>query len=325
MLYGELAVISGTANLPLAERICQQLDVKLRGVDIIRFPNENIFSQLHHSVRSDDVFVIQPTCSPVNENIMELLILIDMLKRGSAGRITAVVPYYAYGRSDKKDMPRVPITARLVADMIQVAGADRFITLDLHAGQIQGFFSICVDEMSAFPILSQYFLKKYLKGKLGEIVVAAPDIGSVRQARDLAQVLNVPLVVIEKRRSKTGVKQFNIIGDVKKKNVVILDDEIDTAGTVSKGAKFLRAKGARELYVAATHAVFSPPALERLREADFKKIVVTDTVPIPEEKMLPNIKILSVSALLASVIRCIHEGHSVGNLVDNMFKVGIPN
>ncbi len=311
-MYGELAIFSGNANRPLAEEIAHYLGVSLRGADVIQFPNENIFVRLHGSVRSQDVFLIQPTCSPVNTNIMELLIFIDTLRRDSAGRITAVVPYYAYSRSDKKDQPRVPITARLIADLITVAGADRFLTIDLHAGQIQGFFTIPVDDITAFHLLSDYFKAK----SLGNAVVVAADVGISKKARNFAQELNLPLAIIEKRRISDGSKAtaLNVIGDVKGKNAIIFDDEIDTAGTMVEAAEFLKKAGVRDVYACATHPVFSPPATERLRQAPFREIVVTNTVPVPPYKQLPNLTVLSVGPLLGEVIRRIHLGISVGEM-----------
>jgi len=312
-MYGELAIYSGTANPELAEEIAQYLGVPLGGRDIIQFPNENLFVRLHSSVRAKDVFVIQPTGnSPVNQNIMELLIMIDTLRRDSAGRITAVVPYFAYGRTDKKDQPRVPITARLMANLITVAGADRFLTVDLHAGQITGFFDIPGDEITAFHLLSDYFIEKNLE----DVVIVAPDIGASRRARNFAEKLNAPLAIVEKRRSLDGKKtaMLNLIGEVAGKNAIIFDDEIDTAGTLTQAAHFLVEKGARDIYACATHAILSPPATERLREAPLKEIVVTNTVRIPPEKRLPNMTILSIAPLLGEVIRRIHLGISVGAL-----------
>lgn len=312
-MYGELAIYSGTANPELAEEIARYLGVPLGGRDIIQFPNENLFVRLHSSVRAKDVFVIQPTGnSPVNQNIMELLIMIDTLRRDSAGRITAVVPYFAYGRTDKKDQPRVPITARLMANLITVAGADRFLTVDLHAGQITGFFDIPGDEITAFHLLSDYFVEKSLE----DVVIVAPDIGASRRARNFAEKLGVPLAIVEKRRSLDGKKtaMLNLIGEVAGKNAIIFDDEIDTAGTLTQAAHFLVEKGARDIYACATHAILSPPATERLREAPLKEIVVTNTVRIPPEKRLPNMTILSIAPLLGEVIRRIHLGISVGAL-----------
>jgi ribose-phosphate pyrophosphokinase len=309
-MYGEIRLFSGTANRPLAEEIAGYLNVPLDDVDIIEFPNENIFVRLHRSVRGQDVFIIQPTCAPVNRNIMELLIMIDTLKRASADRITAVIPFYAYGRTDKKDQPRVPITARLIADMITVAGADRFITIDLHAGQIQGFFSIPGDELTAFHLLSDYFLEK----NLPNAVIVAADLGFAKKGRNFAQKLHLPMAFVEKRRTGVDSEAVTLIGDVKGKNVLIVDDEVDTASSVSEGVNIVKEHGAEDIYLSFTHPTFSPPATERLRDLPIEEMVTTNTVPIPPEKMLPNMTVLSVAPLLGEVIQRIHKGISVGAL-----------
>ena len=309
-MYGEIRLFSGTANRPLAEEIAGYLNVPLDGVDIIEFPNENIFVRLHRSVRGQDVFVIQPTCAPVNRNIMELLIMIDTLKRASADRITAVIPFYSYGRTDKKDQPRVPITARLIADMITIAGADRFITIDLHAGQIQGFFSIPGDELTAFHLLSDYFLEK----NLPNAVIVAADLGFAKKGRNFAQKLHLPMAFVEKRRTGVDSEAVTLIGDVKGKNVLIVDDEVDTASSVSEGVTIVKEHGAEDIYLSFTHPTFSPPATERLRDLPVEEVVTTNTVPIPPEKMLPNMTVLSVAPLLGEVIQRIHKGISVGAL-----------
>ena len=309
-MYGEIRIFSGTANQPLAEEIARYLNVSLDEVDIIEFPNENIFVRLHHSVRGQDVFVIQPTCAPVNRSIMELLIMIDTLKRASADRITAVIPFYAYGRTDKKDQPRVPITARLIADMITVAGADRFVTIDLHAGQIQGFFSIPGDELTAFHLLSDYFLKK----NLPNAVIVAADLGFAKKGRNFAQKLHLPMAFVEKRRTGVDSEAVTLIGDVQGRNVLIVDDEVDTASSVSEAVNIVKEHGAEDIYLSFTHPTFSPQATGRLRELPVKEVVTTNTIPIPSEKMLPNITVLSVAPLLGEVIRRIHKGISVGEL-----------
>jgi ribose-phosphate pyrophosphokinase len=309
-MYGEIRLFSGTANQPLAEEIARYLNVALDGVDIVEFPNENIFIRLHQSVRGQDVFVIQPTCAPVNHNIMELLIMIDTLKRASADRITAVIPFYSYGRTDKKDQPRVPITARLIADMITVAGADRFVTIDLHAGQIQGFFSIPGDELTAFHLLSDHFLEK----NLPSAVIVTADLGFAKKGRNFAQKLHIPMAFVEKRRTEVDSEAVTLIGDVRGKNVLIVDDEVDTASSVSEAVNIVKEHGAEDVYLSFTHPTFSPPAIERLRELPIKEIATTNTIPISPEKMLPNITVLSVAPLLGEVIRRIHKGISVGEL-----------
>ncbi|MFQ5944712.1 MAG: ribose-phosphate diphosphokinase [Anaerolineae bacterium] len=313
-MYGEIALFSGTANPSLAQEVADYLQVPLRGADVFQFPNENIFVRLHESVRSQDVFVIQPTSSPVNKNIMELLIFMDTLRRDSAGRITAVVPYYAYGRTDKKDEPRVPITARLISDMITIAGADRFLTIDLHAGQIQGFFTIPVDDVTAFHMLSNYFEEK----RVPNAVAVAPDLGASKKVRNFAEKLDLPWAVVEKRRASTGggssTEVFNLIGDAKGKNAILFDDEIDTAGTLVEAATLLRREGAKDIYACATHAVLSNPAAQNLEELGLEEVVVTNTVSIPSDKRLGNMTVLSVGELLGEVIRRIHLGVSVGEM-----------
>lgn len=316
-LYGDLAIYSGSAHRELAQKVADHLGIALGGVDVFQFPNSNTFVRLHESVRGKDVFLIQPTSPPTNDNLMELLIFIDTLRRDSAGRITAVLPYYGYGRTDKKDQPRVPITARLAADLIATAGADRFLTIDLHAGQIQGFFSIPTDELPARQLFVDYFKRRNVCPE--DTVVVSPDIGGVRRARDLAERLGLPLAIIEKRRSQDGKEttMYTVIGNVEGKNVIIADDEIDTAGTLTDAARFLRQAGARELIAAATHAVFSKPAAKRLSKSDISQVVVTDTVPISakkRERIGERLQELSIAPLLGDVIRRIHDGRSVGEL-----------
>lgn len=309
-MYGELAIFSGNANRDLAKEICDYLHVPLRGMDVETFPNENIFVQLHRSVRSQDVFLIQPTCSPVNQNIIELLIILDTLKRASAGRITAVMPYFAYERSDKKDLPRVPITARLMADLIGTAGADRFMTIDLHAGQIQGFFSMPGDELTAFHLLSDYFLEK----QVPNAVIVSADLGFAKKARNFAEKLHLPMAFVEKRRTGKTSEALTVIGDVRGKNVILVDDEVDMAGTMAEAVKILKHSRVEKIYACCTHPTLSPPAVERLRECSLEEFVTTNTEPIPPEKRLPNMTILSVAPLLGEVIRRVHLGISVGKM-----------
>lgn len=322
-MYGEIALFSGNGNPELAEEISTALAVPLCPADVFKFPNQNIFCRLKSSVRGKDVFIIQPIAAScnvkgemasVNDNLMELLIMIDTAKRDSAGRITAVVPYYGYGRTDKKDQPRVPITARLVADLIGVAGADRFLTVDLHAGQIQGFFNIQVDELTAFYILSDYIKDKNIPNG----VVVAGDIGATKRSRNFAQALDLPLAVLEKRRvQKTDgsrAEVLNVIGDIKGRNCIIFDDEIDTAGTMVEAMNFLKQEGAQDIFACVTHPVFSGPAIQRLTEAPVREVVVTNTIAIPPEKQFSKLTQLSVAPLLGEVIRRIHLGISVGEL-----------
>jgi ribose-phosphate pyrophosphokinase len=309
-MYGELAMFTGRSNRPLAEKICKHLHVPLDEADIFDFPNENIFVQLKCSVRGQDAFIIQSLSSPVNRNIVELLIFLDALKRASAGRITALIPFYAYGRSDKKDQPRVPITARLLADLISVAGATRYMTIDLHAGQIQGFFRIPGDEFSAFPILSDYLAQK----QLDDAVVVSADLGFAKKARNFAHKLDLPLAFVEKRRAGNDptAQALTVIGDVQDKNAILVDDEVDTAGTLVSAVELLKRSGARRVFTVCTHATLSDPAVERLRDAPIEEFICTDTVPIPPEKRLRNFKILSVAPLLAETIARTHTGRSVG-------------
>lgn len=311
-MYGGIKLFSGTSHPALAQEISDYLGVPLSGREIVKFPNENLFVRLHESVRGQDVFLIQTMSSPVSDNIMELLIAIDCLRRDSAGRITVVVPYLAYARSDKKDQPRVPITARLLADMIQIAGADRYITVDLHAGQIQGFFSIPGDEITAFHLLNEYFIEK----QIPDAVIVTADLGFAKKGRNFAAKLNTPMAFVEKRRvgNDASSEVLTVIGDVADKNVIIVDDEISTGGSIQNTVQIVKENGARDVYVSCSHPVFAPPATERLRALPVKEIVTTNTLPIPPEKMLPNLKILSVGPLLGEVIRRVHEGRSVGEL-----------
>lgn len=311
-MYNDLAIFSGRAHPELAEAIATRLGRPLGKVDVFEFSNENIFVQFQENLRMRDVYLVQPFSSPVNTSIMELLVMIDAAKRASAGRITAVIPYYAYGRSDKKDQPRVPISARLIANMLEVAGIDRVLTMNLHAGQIQGFFNIQLDELNALYPVSTYFRQE----KLSNFVVVATDVGDEKRARDMAVRLNFPLAIIEKRRiGNTGrTEAVNVIGEVEGHNVLILDDEIDTAGTITEAIRLLRQNGAKEVIVCGYHAILTGPAIDRLREADVREIVVTDSVPVPESKRLPNMTVIPVAPLLGDAIGRIHSGQSVGAL-----------
>jgi len=307
---GTIKLFGGTGCPVLAEEISQYLDVPLSGRDVVQFPNENIFVRLHESVRGQDVFLIQTTSSPVNHNLMELLIFLDTLRRASPDRITAVVPYLAYARSDKKDQPRVPITARLVADLIGVAGADRYVLLDLHADQIQGFFSIPGDVLTVFPILSDYFRNK----RLEDAVVVAADLGFAKKGRNMAAELRLPLALVEKRRVTVDTEALTLVGEVEGHDVVIVDEEVGTGSTMVNAVNIVREQGARDVYLCFAHAVFSPPAVERLRDLSVKEIVTTNSINLPPEKRLPNLTVLSVAGLLGEVIRRVHEGSSVGEV-----------
>lgn len=311
MAYGDIKLFAGSGCPVLAQRIADYINIPLSSWDIVEFPNENLFVKLHGSVRGQDVYLIQSQSRPVQRNVMETLIAIDCLKRDSAGRITVVVPYMAYSQSDKKDQPRVPISSRLLADLIEVAGADRWMTIDLHAAQIQGFYKIPGDSLTAFHIQVEYLQKKQL-----DAVVVTPDLGFAKRGRNYAAELNMPLAFVEKRRVGNNYEReaLTLIGEVAGKDVIIVDDLVDTAGSIQEAVKLVKAQGARDVYVNFTHPVLSDPATERLRDLPIKEIITTDTIPIPPEKMLPNISILSVSGLLGEVILRSHEGRSVGEL-----------
>ncbi len=310
----ELKVFSGTAHPALARSVCDYLGIPLGEAEVFEFSNENIFVRILENVRQRDVYVIQPVCSPVNTNLVELLIMLDAFRRASAGRITAVVPYYGYGRTDKKDQPRVPITARLIADLITTAGANRLLTVDLHAPQIQGFFTIPVDELTALFILSQYFEER----NLDNLVVVATDIGISKRARDLAEKLNTPLAIIEKRRvgNIDATETLNIIGEVEGMRALTVDDEIDTAGSLVGVVDTLLKHGVTEVYACCTHPVFSGQAVQRIANSPVKEVVVTDTIPVNSDKKLDKITVLSMAALIGEAIHRIHTGLSVGAMFE---------
>jgi len=297
--------------LKLAEEIAEYLGVSIGESKVSRFSDGEIHVKINESVRGADVFVIQPTCEPVNDNIMELLIVIDALKRASARRITAVVPYYGYARQDRKARARDPITSKLLANVITASGAMRVITMDLHAGQIQGFFDIPVDHLPGVPILAEYFLSKNLEN----LIVVSPDLGGVTRSRDMAERIGASIAIIDKRRPEPNVAEImNIIGDVDGKTVVMIDDIIDTAGTITQGAAALLERGAKEIYACCTHGVLSGPAIERLQKSPIKEVVVTNTIPLPEPKAIDKMKVLSVAPLLGEAIIRIHEDLSVSKL-----------
>jgi ribose-phosphate pyrophosphokinase len=307
----DLKVFSGNANLPLAQEICKYLKIPLGKINLTKFSDGELYCQILENVRGKDIFIIQPTCCPVNRNLMELLLMIDAFKRSSATRITAVIPYYGYARQDRKDKPRVPISSKLVADLLTAAGTDRILSMDLHAGQIQGFFDIPVDHLYAMPVLIDH-LKRM---KLPEFTVVSPDAGGVERARSFAKRLNADLAVIDKRRTAPNEAEImNIIGDVNGKNVVICDDMIDTAGTLVNTVIALKKKKAKRVFACATHGILSGPAIERLRNAPIERIIVTNTVSMDSSKVLPNMTILSVAGLLGKAIQSIHEETSVSNL-----------
>ena len=306
----KLKIFTGNAHPALAQSVCDYLDIPLGKCETFEFSNENIFVRILDNVRQRDVFVIQPFSSPVNKNLVELLIILDALKRASAGRITAVVPYYAYGRTDKKDQPRVPITARLIADLLTVAGANRLLTVDLHTAQIQGFFNIPVDELTALYLLSDYFRSK----QIDDLVVVATDIGISKRARDFAARLKAPLAIMEKRRLDNAgqTETLNVIGEVKGKVALTVDDEIDTSGSLANTVTALMERGVTEVYACCTHPVLSGPAIQRITACPVKEIIVTDTLHLPDNKRLDNITVLPIAALLGEAIHRIHTGQSVG-------------
>jgi ribose-phosphate pyrophosphokinase len=305
-------LLTGNANRGLAEAIANHLDVELCKSTVSRFADNEVFVRLDENVRGADVFIIQPTNTPA-ENVLELLLLIDAARRASAARITCVMPYYGYGRQDRKDQPRVAIGAKLMADMIMKAGADRILGLDFHFHQLQGFFDIPVDHLYAAPVFTAHYRRK----KLHDPVVVAPDVGSAKMARGFAKRLDASLAIIDKRRPKANVSEVvNVVGEVEGKDCLLADDMIDTAGTVTEAAKALKDLGARDIYVCATHALLSGPAIERLSKAPITEIAVTDSIAIPESRRLPNMAILSVSDLLAKAIRFTHSDQSVSSLFE---------
>jgi len=307
-----LKVFAGNANPALAQEIVRALGIEIAAVMVRQFSDGEIYLQIQENVRGADVFIIQPTCTPVDRNLMELLLMIDALKRASAERITAVLPYYGYARQDRKDKPRVPISARLVAALLETAGADRVLTLDLHAAQIQGFFDIPVDHLFATPVLIEYF--KPLN--IPELTVVSPDAGGVERARAFAKRLNAPLAIIDKRREEANVAEvMNVVGEVEGRNCLLVDDLIDTAGTLVKGAEALLEKGAASVSACASHAVLSGPAVQRIEESALKEVVFTNSIPLSNEaRKSSRIKSLSVGTLLAEAIRSIHEETSVSVL-----------
>lgn len=310
--YGRICLFACSAAHYLGVEIAGYLGIKPGEYTRAVFPNENIFIRLNESVRGQDVYVVQTFGPRVHDSLFEMLIMIDTLKRDSAGRINVVIPYLPYARSDKKDQPRVGIAARLVANIIEVAGADRYMTIDLHAGQIQGFFNIPGDALTAFHLLADYVRKR----EIPDLVTVSTDLGFAKKGRNWAEKLQTPLVIIEKRRTGNDARSeaLSIIGDVRDKNVLLVDDEVLTGGSVVNAVNLVREEGARDIYLAFTHAYLAGEAVERLRKLDLKEIITTNTLPIPEEKRLPNMTVLSVAPLLGEVIRRAHEGRSVGEL-----------
>jgi ribose-phosphate pyrophosphokinase len=311
-MNGELKLFSGRANPDLAEEIAQSLNIPLGKIEIVDFSDGEINVYIQENIRGMDCFLIQPTCTPAQSNIMELLILIDAFRRASARRITAVMPYFGYARQDRKVQPRVPITAKLVANLLGAAGADRILTMDLHAGQIQGFFDIPVDHLFAAPIIIDYFLQL----DMPDLTVVSPDAGGVERARAFAKRMNAPLGIIDKRRERENVAQaMNVIGDVKDRTILIVDDMIDTAGTLTEGTRALMEKGAKTVYASATHPVFSGPAIDRIENSVLTEVVVTNTIPLnPRAVECPRIRVLPIAHLLGDAIERIHSESSVSSL-----------
>ncbi|WP_422757278.1 ribose-phosphate pyrophosphokinase [Microcoleus anatoxicus] len=310
--HDRLRLFSGSANVPLAQEVARYLGIDLGPMVRKRFADGELYVQIQESIRGCDVYLIQPTCCPVNDRLMELLIMIDACRRASARQVTAVIPYYGYARADRKTAGRESITAKLVANLITEAGAGRILAMDLHSAQIQGYFDIPFDHVYGSPILLDYLKSK----QLTDIVVVSPDVGGVARARAFAKKLNdAPLAIIDKRRQAHNVAEvMNVIGDVRGKTAVLVDDMIDTAGTICEGARLLRREGARQVYACATHAVFSPPAIERLSSGVLEEVIVTNTIPVPEEKQFEQLTVLSVANLLGETIWRIHEDSSVSSM-----------
>ena len=309
-----LTILTGNANRALSESICEILDVPLGEAVVGRFPEGEIKVQIKENIRGKDVFIIQSISTPVNDHLMELLILIDAAKRASANRITAVLPFYGYARQDRKDKPRVPITAKLVANLLVTAGANRVLTIDLHAGQIQGFFDIPVDHLYSINVIGSYFVEKNIE----DLVVVSPDVGGIKMARAYSSLLQAPLAIVDKRREdEHSTKVMNLIGEVENKNVVIIDDLISTGGSLVEASEALKKFGARDIYTAVVHPVLAGPAIKRLEKSSIKEFITTDTIPISDDKQSKKIKVLSVAPLLADAIKRIHEHSSVSSLFEN--------
>ena len=306
-----LVVLSGNSNPALFKEICADLKVQPGKAEVTRFPEGEIRVQIQQNIRGRDVFIVQSTCTPPNENLMELLILIDAAKRASASRVTAVLPFFGYARQDRKDKPRVPITAKLVANLVTVSGADRVLAMDLHAGQIQGFFDIPVDHLYSINVLGSYFKKKKLKN----LVVVSPDVGGLKMARAYSKVLNASLAIVDKRREDARKTQvMNIIGNVKGQNVLLVDDLISTGGSLVEAAQALKREGALDVYAAVVHPVLADPAVERVQKSNIKELAVTNSIPISKEKRISKLRVLSVANLLAEAIVRIHSNESVSSL-----------
>ncbi|MFP4698470.1 MAG: ribose-phosphate diphosphokinase [Eubacteriales bacterium] len=314
MINQNIKVFAGNANRDLAKAISKELGFSLGASESGEFEDGESYVKIQEIVRGVDVYIVQSTSTPVNDHLMELLIMIDALRRASAGRITAVIPYYGYARQDRKARARDPISARLVADLLQTAGADRVVTMDLHCAQIQGFFTIPVDHMLGNPLLVRYYGEKF-SGNLDDVTVVSPDVGSVKRTRSFAEKLEIPIAIIDKRRPKANVSEvMNIIGNIEGQRVILVDDMIDTAGTICNAANALKEKGAKEVYACCTHPVLSGPAIERIENSAIEELVVLNTLPLPKEKQIDKIKVLSVAPILADAIHRIHYNQSVSEL-----------
>lgn len=314
-LFEDLKVFSGNAHKGLAKDICSYLGVSLGACEVFKFSNDQTFVKILENVREKDVFLVQTLSAPVNDHLMELLIMIDAARRASAGRITVVIPYYAYGRTDKKDQPRVAITARLIADFISASGADRVLTMNLHAGQIQGFFNIPLDELTAIPMLAADFKERGIP----DPVVVATDVGAAKRARDMAIHIDAPIAIIEKQRSGNDdtAEAVNLIGSVEGRTTLIVDDEIDTGGTVTAAAHLLSRHGAADIYCSVVHPLLSGSAASRLADSPLKELVVTDTLPIADDKRIDGLKVLPIASLLGEAIHRIHSGLSIGAMFEH--------
>ena len=314
--YTDIKVFTGNAHPELAAEIARCLDINLGKSEILRFSDGEISVKIDEKVRGTDVYIIQPTSTPANEHLMELLIMIDAMKRASAGRITAVIPYYGYARQDRKTRARDPISSKLVADILETAGANRVLTMDLHCAQIQGFFNIPLDHLVGMPLLTKYYTEKF-EGHIEDVVAVSPDLGSVGRVRAFATKLDIPLAIIDKRRPKANVSEImNIIGDVSGKRVILIDDMIDTAGTICNAANALKERGATAVYACCTHGVLSGPAMERIEASAIEELVILNTIAIPRDKMITKVKEISVAPIFGDAIRRIHEDLSVSKLFD---------
>lgn len=311
--YADFKIFTGNSNFELAEEIAEKMGKPLGKSTVSKFSDGEVSVSLWETVRGIDVYIVQSTCNPVNDSLMELLIMIDAMKRASAGRINAVIPYYGYARQDRKAKARDPITAKLVANLLVSAGADRILTMDLHASQIQGYFDIPVDHLLGIPILVNYFKEKHLS----DLVIVSPDHGSVTRARNMAHPLDAPIAIVDKRRPKANVSEvMNIIGDIEDKNCILVDDMIDTAGTITNAANALKELGAKEVYACATHPILSGPAIQRIEDSAIKELVLLNTTPIPEDKKIEKIKVLSVAPLFAEAMSRVFNNDSISRLFD---------